>query len=329
MGTGSSKKMQAGQNDGGGNRSRRSGKRSRARVAATVLIAGTVVVAAAGPRPARSADPPGPHAKSGVMAIVTKAHRACFSRAVSVNGILMPRAEAMVLPETEGFRVAKIMVGEGDNVTAGQELARLARPDGASVAVASPVNGTLIKSGATLGALASPRSPDPLFRIAVDGQIELMAQVPSIYVPKLKPGLPARVELDDGRDLPGRVRLVPSEINPVSQLGLVRVEIESDPTLRAGTFARATIDAERSCDGVSVPRGAVHFRTEGATVQVVKDGAVETRKIRVGLMSGDAVQVLDGVRDGEIIIAHAGGSLRDGEKVKPVLRDESAGQPGE
>jgi len=296
------------------------------------VVAGSLVLAlatAASMSPASPAESPSAQAKPGVMAIVTKARRACFSRAVRVNGILMPRTEAMVIPEVEGFRVAKIMANEGDNVASGQELARLTRPDGASVAVASPVSGTVIKSAAAVGALASARSPDPLFRIAVDGQIELMAQVPSLYVPSLKAGVPARVELDDGRDLPGRVRLAPSEINPVSQLGNVRIEIENDPSLRVGTFARATIDAERSCDGVSVPRAAVHFRTEGATVQVVRDGAVETRKIRVGLMSGDAVQVLDGVRDGDIVIANAGGSLRAGEKVKPVPREEIAGQSGD
>jgi multidrug efflux pump subunit AcrA (membrane-fusion protein) len=296
-------------------------------IARNMLLAAAVV--AAGTCPAVSADPPSAKSKPGVMAIVTKAYHACFSRAVRVNGILMPRVEAMVIPEAEGFRVSKIMASEGDSVASGQELARLTRPDGASVSVPSPVNGTVIKSAAALGALASARSPDPLFRIAVDGEIELMAQVPSIYVPKLKSGLPARVELEDGRDLPGRVRQVPSEINPVSQLGHVRIEIESDPSLRVGTFARATIDAERSCDGVSVPRSAVYFRTEGASVQVVRDDAVETRKIRVGLMSGDAVQVLDGVREGETVIANAGGSLRDGEKVQPVLREENASHSGE
>lgn len=285
-------------------------------------------VAAPGMRPAASAEPPSAKSKPGVMAIVTKAGHGCFSRAIRVNGILMPKSEARIMPEVEGFRVSKIMAGEGDNVTAGQELARLTRPDGASVSLPSPVNGTVIKSAATLGALASARSPDPLFRIAVDGDIELIAQVPSIYVPGLKSDLPARVELEDGRDLPGRVRQVPSEINPVSQLGAVRIQIESDPSLRAGTFARATIDAERSCDGVSVPRSAVHFRTEGATVQVVHDDVVETRKIRVGLMSGDSVQVLDGVREGETVIANAGGSLRDGEKVKPVPREENGGESG-
>jgi multidrug efflux pump subunit AcrA (membrane-fusion protein) len=56
---------------------------------------------------------------------------------------------------------------------------------------------------------------------------------------------------------------------------------------------------------------------------------VATRKIRVGLMSGDAVQVLDGVREGETVIANAGGSLHDGEKVNPVPREESGGRSGE
>ena len=296
----------------------------RALTARLLLTAATVAILAC---PAASADPP--DAKPGVIAIVTTAYHACFSRAIRVNGILMPRVEAMVIPEAEGFRVTKIMTREGANVASGQELALLTRSDGASVAVSSPVNGTVIKSAAALGAIASPRAPDPLFRIAVDGEIEMMAEVPSLYVAKLKSGLPARVKLEDGRDLPGRVRQVPSEINPISQLGYVRIEIESDPSLRVGTFAQATIDAERSCDGVSVPRSAVHFRMGGATVQVVRDGVVETRKIRVGLMAGDAVQVLDGVREGETVIANAGGSLRDGEKVKPVRREDQADRSGQ
>lgn len=285
-------------------------------------------VAAAGLGPASSAEPPNAKSKPGVMAIVTKARHGCFSRTIRVNGILLPKTEARVMPEVEGFRISKIMAAEGDSVTAGQELARLTRPDGASVTMTSPVNGTVIKSEATLGAVASARSPDPLFRIAVDGDIDMIAQVPSIYIPILKADMPARVELEDGRDLPGRVRQVPSEVNPVSQLGSVRVQIESDPSLRAGTFARAAIDAERSCEGVSVPRSAVYFRTEGASVQVVRNNVVETRKIRVGLMSGDAVQVLDGVGDGETVIANAGGSLRNGEKVNPVSRDENGYQSG-
>ncbi|NVO17213.1 MAG: efflux RND transporter periplasmic adaptor subunit [Rhodoplanes sp.] len=278
------------------------------------------------PTAAQAADKASPAAAPGVVVIVTKAETACFSSAVRVNGLLMARSEAMVIPEVDtGFKVNQVLAREGDRVSAGQSLARLTRADGVAVTVRAPVNGVVIKSNATLGALASAKSPDPLFRIAVDGEIELMAEVPSIYLPKLSAGQTARVELEEGREIPGRVRLVPSEINPVSQLGQVRVSIENDPSLRVGTFARAVIDAARSC-GVSVPRSAVHFRTEGATVQVVRNKTVETRTVQVGLVSESGAEIRDGIKEGEVVIANAGGSLRNGEKVRPMARDETTGQ---
>lgn len=310
-------------------RRRFGGPARRAGAVGRVAAIAALALALAGlalPGPLAAADKGKPAAAPGVIVIVTKAQTACFSSAVRVNGLLMARSEAMVIPEVEGgFKVNQVLARDGDRVSAGQSLARLTRADGVAVTVRAPVNGVVIKSNATLGALASARSPDPLFRIALDGEIELMAEVPSIYLPKLQPGQTARVELEEGRDIPGRVRLVPSEINPVSQLGQVRVSIENDPSLRVGTFARATIDAARSC-GVSVPRAAVQFRTEGATVQVVTKDTVETRKVQVGLVSGDGAEIRDGIKEGEVVIANAGGSLRNGEKVRPMVRDETSGQ---
>ncbi|CAL8968988.1 hypothetical protein RHODGE_RHODGE_02572 [Rhodoplanes serenus] len=291
---------------------------------ATVALTTVALVWAPAARAADKAPPAS--ASTGVPVIVTKAETACFSSAVRVNGLLLARSEAMVFPEVDtGFKVAQVLAREGDRVSAGQSLARLTRSDGTAVTVRAPVNGLVVKASATLGAPASARAADPLFRIAVDGEIELMAEVPSIYLPKLQPGQTARVELEEGRDIPGRVRLVPVEINPVSQLGQVRVSIENEPSLRAGTFARATIDAARSC-GVAVPRAAVQFRTEGATVQVVRDRTVETRKVQVGLVSDSGAEIREGVQEGEVVIANAGGSLRHGEKVRPMVRDEATGQ---
>jgi multidrug efflux pump subunit AcrA (membrane-fusion protein) len=288
-------------------------------IAASLMAVAADAALAADPKPSASAK------AQGVMVIVTTARNACFSSTVRANGILQARAEAMVIPEVDGARIIQVNAKPGDSVTSGQTLAQLARADGQSITVRSPANGLVVKSTAALGGLASARAPDPLFRIAVDGEIELAADVPSVFVPKIAPGQTARVVLEDGRDLPGRVRRVPSEINPVTQLGQVRIAVESDPSLRVGTFARATIDAARSC-GVSIPRSAVYFRTEGASVQVVQDRTVETRKIQVGIMSDDAVEVREGIREGEMVIANAGGSLRNGEKVRPVSRDESTGE---
>ena len=76
-----------------------------------------------------------------------------------------------------------------------------------------------------------------------------------------------------------------------------------------------------------MPKSAVLYRTEGTSVQVVRDDkVVETRRVRVGLFSDTAVEIREGVKEGELVVANAGTSLHDGDKVKPTLQDEAGGR---
>jgi RND family efflux transporter MFP subunit len=184
----------------------------------------------------------------------------------------------------------------------------------------APAAGLVTKSTAKVGALASPQS-EPLFTVLVGNEIELQVEVPSIHVPKLQAGETARVSIDGGVELPGRVRLVSPEINRDTQLGHARIALGSDPSIRVGMFGRAVIDARRSC-GVMVPRSAIDYRAENTTVQIVRGNTVETRKVVVGLLSDDSAEIQEGVREGELVVAHAGTSLHDGDKVKPILTGE-------
>jgi len=134
---------------------------------------------------------------------------------------------------------------------------------------------------------------------------------------KLNPSAPARISIDDGPELNGRVRLVAPMIDPRTQLGRVRIAVFRDPSVRIGMFARATINAANSC-GVSIPRKAV----DHLIVQVVRDNAVEIRRVQTGLVSDTSVEIRDGVKEGEIIVANAGTSLHDGDQVKPVFADD-------
>ena len=99
----------------------------------------------------------------------------------------------------------------------------------------------------------------------------------------MKSSVVHRQDLDPGvkwPDIVGRVRLVSPQIDRTSQLGHVRISLTKNPSLKVGMFARANIDAKRSC-GVAIPRTAI----DHLTVQVVKGNTVETRKVRVGLVS--------------------------------------------
>lgn len=292
----------------------------RRAVAASVLAAGLV-----------SGLPGGalaqPEETGGAVVIVQRATSGCFSDTIRVTGIVVPRRMAVVNVDSEGYKVAEVAAAEGMQVTAGRQLALLTRtnppsgpsgkPTESTLTLVAPAAGLITKSTARIGAIASPQA-EPLFTILIGNELELQVGVPSIHVPKIQPGETARVSIDGGAELPGRVRLVTPVIDQNTQLGHVLIALGSDPSLRIGMFGRAVIDASRSC-GVKIPRSAVDYRGERTTVQVVRGRTVETRRVVVGLQSEDSVEIRKGVQEGEVVVAHAGTSLHDGDKVRPMM----------
>jgi multidrug efflux pump subunit AcrA (membrane-fusion protein) len=263
---------------------------------------------------------------SQAQVIVTKSTNACFSDLVRVTGFVVPRREAVVGPDQEGSKVTDLFVREGDTVTDNQELARLsapaqqpgapARPNQGPISLRAPAAGLVTEVKTIVGAPASPQA-GPMFRIAINNEVELDAQVPAVHMLKLNPGATVRISRDDAPDLVGRVRLVSPEIDRANQLGHVRISLTSNPSVKVGMFARASIDAKRSC-GVAIPRTAI----DHLTVQVVKGNTVETRNVRVGLTSDTSIEILEGLDVGETVVADAGSSLHDGDQIKTMFAED-------
>jgi multidrug efflux pump subunit AcrA (membrane-fusion protein) len=266
---------------------------------------------------------------SQALVIVTKSTNACFSDMVRVTGFIVPRREAQVGVDQEGSRVTDVFVREGDMVTDNQELARLTPPPqqqqqqpGAPAGRTGPLSlrapgpGLVTEVRTAVGAPASPQA-GPMFRISINNEIELEAEVPSVHLLKLKAEATVRISRDDAPDLVGKVRLIAPQIERATQLGKVRISLNNNPSLKVGMFARANIDAKRSC-GVAVPRTAI----DRLTLQVVKDNTIETRRVRVGLTSDTSTEILEGLAVGETVVADAGTSLHDGDKIKTMFADE-------
>src|SRR5690349_2194852 len=266
-----------------------------------------------------------PETTGQALVVVAKTVNACFSDMVRVTGFIVPKREAVVGADQEGSKVTDLFVREGDVVTENQELARLSAPpqqpgqqqqSRGPVSLRAPAPGLVTEVRTIVGAPASPQA-GPMFRIAINGELELDAEVPSVPLPKLNPGATVRVSRDNAPDLIGRVRLVSPQIDRSTQLGHVRIALTNNPSLKVGMFARANIDAKRAC-GVAVPRTAI----DHLTVQVIKGNTVETRKVQVGLTSDTNTQILEGLDVGETVVADAGSSLHDGDQVKTMAADE-------
>ncbi|MFY9640187.1 MAG: HlyD family efflux transporter periplasmic adaptor subunit [Rhodomicrobium sp.] len=291
--------------------------KSRLLASAAVIMAVAIALAAHGFYRS-NADPAANHA-DGMTVTVAEATRRCFADLLTFSGFLVPSNEVLVKPDREGLRIAEIMVESGQHVERGQVLARLTPVTGVSPAIeaAAPASGTLLFGSARLGALATAMG-EPLFRIVAGGELDAEAEVPVMPLQKIFPGQEARIALPGGPETEGRVKAKSFWVDPSTQLGRIRVSLSSGGKMQAGSFVKINVVGGESC-GMTVPLSAILYGPGGAFVQVVKDRKVETRRVRVGFLSGNAAEIREGVNENDMVVAKAGAFLREGDIVRSVL----------
>ena len=260
-------------------------------------------------------------ASAGMAVTAAKATKACFFEKQIVTGTVVLRREVLIRPDREGLVIKDILVEPGETVSATQVLARLAPGRDAQpasvVAICAPVSGLVVAGPNVVGEMVSARG-QPLFRIVADGELDLAAEVPANRISRLAPDQTAKIKAIGMDEVPGAVRLVPLNIDPVTQLGQVRIALERNSSLHIGAFARAEIELANTC-GVTVPLSSLLFETEGPVVQVIRDNRVETRRVTVGVVVKDSILIRDGVAEGDLIVVRAGAFLRDGDRVRAMV----------
>jgi RND family efflux transporter MFP subunit len=183
--------------------------------------------------------------------------------------------------------------------------------------VTAPQDGVISRRNARMGALASSIG-EPMFRIIQRGEIELDAEIVETELKNVKVGQKAIVSVPQIGDFEGKVRLVSPEVDKTTRLGRVKVFLGSSPQLRIGSYARGLIETARS-RGLGIPTSAVTFDQGTNFVQVVIDNKVKKQAVRLGLISGDLVEVKEGLNNSDLVVTRAGTFLRDGDTVRPVI----------
>lgn len=187
----------------------------------------------------------------------------------------------------------------------------------------APADGLVLARNATLGGVVAAGGA-PLFRIAIDAEFELSADIAETALPTLGAGMKARVSPAGAREaLEGSVRRIAPEVRQASRLGEIRIALEPGAPVRAGSFARGEIEVVRR-EGIAVPSSAVIYRGAESFLQIVADGTVKTAPVTLGVRSGKMVEVISGLEAGQDVVSRAGTFVADGDKVTPV-REEKTG----
>ncbi|SFK35446.1 RND family efflux transporter, MFP subunit [Sphingomonas sp. NFR04] len=160
-----------------------------------------------------------------------------------------------------------------------------------------------------------------LFRMAMDGQLELRTQLAEADIQKLHVGAPAEVTpVGTQTSFQGQVWQVSPVIDPTSRLGIARIALPYNPALRPGGFASARIVAG-SVTSVILPQSAVQSDQLGTYVYILndKDEAVR-RDVKTGDVSDQGVRISSGLTGSERVVMTAGAFLNPGQKVIPQLQ---------
>jgi|SRR6185312_4080917 len=195
-----------------------------------------------------------------------------------------------------------------------------------AVSVTSPVRGYVLR--VPQESERAVVAGTPLVEIGDPRQLEMVTDLLSSDAVRVKAGAPVLIEDWGGeRPLKGRVRLVePYAFMKVSALGVEeqRVNVVIDFTEpfeaieRLGHGYRATVRIVTwsAPDVLKVPISAL-FRTGGqwSVFAVDRESRARLRKVTIGHMNDQEVEVLGGLNAGEKVLLHPSDKVGDGVKV--------------
>jgi HlyD family secretion protein len=246
-----------------------------------------------------------------------------FSRAQRLGGGVMS-ASAIEQRET-ALKSAQAQLAAANDALAVAEADRKSRDAErqellvriSRTVVRAPAAGVVSRRSAKLGATASSIG-EPLFRIIVDGAIDLEADAPEQSLARYALGMPATLRLPGAADpVQGRVRLISEEIDRASRTGKVRIALSDASHARIGAFASGEVELARRA-AVGAPEAALRREGESARLYVVHDGRVEERVVTPGIVEGDEVEIKGGLVEGESVVARAAAFLRPGDRVRAM-----------
>lgn len=222
-----------------------------------------------------------------------------------VQGLLTP-VEGRIAQVTARFPgpVRSVRAGVGDRVRAGQVLATVeSNLSLTTYSITAPINGVVMARTAAVGMSAAEGTP--LYEIAdlstlwVDLHIfgadaqHIGAGAP-VTVTRLSDGVTAQTTLE--RVLPGTAT--------ASQSTVARATVENtDGQWRPGSAVKARITVDRQSVKLVVPVTALQTADDQDVVYVQQGDTYRTRSVQLGRRDAERVEVLDGLKAGERVVA--------------------------
>lgn len=185
--------------------------------------------------------------------------------------------------------------------------------------IRAPIDGVVTVRHIKLGNTLSPNNP--AFEVKRSDTLEAILNVPEREMSKLETGQTARVRVDALGDeyFAGEVSRIAPQIDPATGTFRVTVELaNSNGRLKPGMFARVDVRYDSNEDALLVDRDAIVTQKDERSVFVVKNGLAMRQPVTTGYSTGSAIEILEGLGEGDEVVVTGQGGLRDGAPVRVV-----------
>jgi RND family efflux transporter MFP subunit len=184
--------------------------------------------------------------------------------------------------------------------------------------VRATFSGVVAKRFHNPGDLVETSASDPVLRVIDPRRLEVVASVPLSESPRIVVG--ARGWLKAGvaglPDLALKVVSRPAQVEQGTASIPVRLSLAGGATtLAAGTPVQVDIDAEMHADVVVIPAAALVREGEETAVFIVMGDKAQRRPVQTGLTDGTDLEIVSGIKAGEMVIIEGQNGLPDEAKV--------------
>lgn len=193
--------------------------------------------------------------------------------------------------------------------------------------VLAPDAGVITMRTATVGSVVGAGAE--MFRLIRQGRLEWRGEVTSAELGRITPGTSVQVTAPSGAQAKGKVRMVSPTVDAQSRNGTVFVDLPASSmgaSFKSGMFARGEFELGSSGAMIVVQTAVVVRDGFSYVYKVGQDNRVKQLKVQTGRRVGNQVEIIEGVKAEDRLVASGAGFLSEGDLVKVVedLKPNSA-----
>ena len=183
-------------------------------------------------------------------------------------------------------------------------------------AVKAPTSGTIASKPLEQGVFANAGAEIATIVNLSQAKVQLNLTETEVYQAKQGQQVKITTDVYPGQVFNGKITFISPQADETHNY---RVEIlatnKEGSLLRSGTFVYADFSRKTTQNILLIPREALTESIKDASVYVVENNVVHQKPIKTGMEVGNQIQVINGLKTGEVVVTSGQINLKEGTQV--------------